>query len=52
MERILTVVSTLRMQQRNVLDYVARACQAHLNHQPAPTLLPPEALTQSSASAG
>lgn len=51
-ERILTVVSTLRMQQRNVLDYVTGACQAHLNDQPAPTLLPPEAPAQSSASAG
>ena len=42
-ERILTVVTTLRMQQRNVLDYVTSACQAHLLGQPAPSLLPPDA---------
>ena len=28
-ERILTVVTTLRLQQRNVLDYVTSACVAH-----------------------
>ena len=42
-ERILTVVTTLRLQQRNVLDYVTSACQAHLLGQPAPSLLPPGA---------
>ena len=40
-ERILTAVTTLRLQQRHVLDYVTRACQAHRNGQPAPSLLPP-----------
>ena len=35
-ERILTVVTTLRMQQRNVLDYVTSACQAHRHGQIAP----------------
>jgi transposase len=39
-ERILTVVATLRMQKRNVLDFVADACQARLHGQSAPSLLP------------
>ena len=40
-ERILTVVTTLRMQGRNVLDYVAAACEANLHGQAPPSLLPP-----------
>jgi hypothetical protein len=39
-ERILTVVTTLRMQGRNVLDYVASACEAALQGRDAPSLLP------------
>jgi transposase len=39
-ERILTVVTTLRMQRRNVLDYVAAACEAALHDQVPPSLLP------------
>jgi transposase len=39
-ERILTVVTTLRMQQRNVLDYVTAACEAALHGQAPPSLLP------------
>jgi len=39
-ERLLTVVATLRQQQRNVLDYVTTACEAVLHHHPAPSLLP------------
>jgi transposase len=39
-ERILTVVTTLRMQRRNVLDYVTAACEAALKGTPAPSLLP------------
>jgi transposase len=39
-ERILTVVTTLRMQGRNVLDYVTAACEAALAGTPAPSLLP------------
>lgn len=39
-ERILTVVTTLRLQKRNVLDYVTDACQRALRGQPAPSLLP------------
>jgi transposase len=38
-ERILTVVTTLRMQKRNVLDYLTEACQASLHGRPAPSLL-------------
>jgi hypothetical protein len=38
-ERILTVVTTLRMQRRNVLDYVASACEAVLYGRDAPSLL-------------
>jgi transposase len=38
-ERILTVVTTLRMQKRNVLDYLTEACQAALQGRPAPSLL-------------
>jgi transposase len=39
-ERILTVVTTLRMQKRNVLDYVTSACEAALHGREAPSLLP------------
>ena len=39
-ERVLTVVTTLRQQQRNVLDYMTTACEAALRHQLAPSLLP------------
>ena len=38
-ERILTVVTTLRMQKRNVLDYMTEACEASLHGRPAPSLL-------------
>jgi transposase len=38
-ERILTVVTTLRIQGRNVLDYVASACEASLQGRDAPSLL-------------
>ena len=39
-ERILTVVTTLRMQRRNVLDYVTAACEAALHRTTPPSLLP------------
>ena len=39
-ERLLTVRDTLRQQQRNVLDYLMRACHAAVHQQPAPSLLP------------
>jgi transposase len=42
-ERILTVVTTLRMQRRNVLDYVTAACEAALHGHAPPSLLPVEA---------
>jgi transposase len=40
-ERILTVVMTLRSQGRNVLDYVTIACEAALQGTRPPSLLPP-----------
>ena len=39
--RILTTVATLRLQKRNVLDYVEHACRAALLGHPALSLLPP-----------
>jgi len=39
-ERILTVTATLRKQGRNLLEFVAAACQAHLDGSAAPSLLP------------
>jgi len=41
-ERIMTVVSTLKQQDRNVLDYLAEACEAANQGQSAPSLLPAE----------
>jgi len=38
-ERILTVVTTLRIQKRNVLDYMTQACETALHGRPAPSLL-------------
>lgn len=38
--RMLTVVTTLRKQDRNVLDYLTEACQAYRAQQPHPSLLP------------
>lgn len=39
-ERILTTVTTLRQQRRDVLDYVTAACAAAIRKEPAPSLLP------------
>jgi transposase len=39
-ERILTTVATLRLQKRNVLDYVEHACRAALWNQRPASLLP------------
>ncbi len=39
-ERILTTVTTLRLQERKVFDYLIRACQHHLLGIAAPSLLP------------
>jgi len=37
--RILTVVTTLRLQGRNVLNYLTEACRAKQQGKPAPSLL-------------
>ncbi len=39
-ERILTVVMTLRQQKRDVLDYLTEACQARTRGSNSPSLLP------------
>ncbi len=39
-ESMMTVVTTLKQQQRNVLDYLTAACEAALHNAPAPSLLP------------
>lgn len=39
--RILTVVTTLRQQHRDVLDYLMAACEAAVRGDPPPSLLPP-----------
>jgi transposase len=39
-ERIMTAVSTLKQQNRNVLDYLTEACDAANWGRPAPSLLP------------
>jgi transposase len=39
-EAMMTVVATLKQQQRNALDYVTAACEAALRGEPAPSLLP------------
>jgi transposase len=45
-ERMLTVVATCRQQEVNVLDYLARCYQAHLDGQAAPSLLPKTSTAQ------
>ena len=45
-ERIMTVVTTLRMQKRNVLDFVTAACEARLSGATAPSLLSATRLIQ------
>ena len=39
-ERMMTVVVSLRLQQRNVFDYLVQASEAHLHRQVPPSLLP------------
>jgi transposase len=39
-ESIMTVVATLKQQQRNVLEYLTAACEAALRGEAAPSLLP------------
>ncbi len=48
-ERMLTVVTTLRLQGRSVLEYVATACAAALEGREAPPLLQPSAESTSAA---
>ena len=38
-ERMMTVVTTLKQQKRNVLDYLTAACEAHLRGKTPPSLL-------------
>jgi hypothetical protein len=42
-ESMLTVVSTLKQQQRNILAYLTAACEAALQGAAAPSLLPANA---------
>jgi hypothetical protein len=42
-ENMLTVVSTLKQQQRNVFAYLTAACEAALRGEAAPSLLPTHA---------
>ncbi len=39
-ETMLTVIETCRQQRRNVFTFLTHAAEAHLTHQPAPSLLP------------
>ena len=48
--RILTTVTTLRLQHRNVLDYLTAACAARIQGTAAPSLLPSQALLAAAAS--
>ena len=45
-ERMLSVVATCRQQDINVLDYLTRCYQAHLDGLPAPSLLPASSANQ------
>jgi transposase len=45
-EAMMTAVATLKQQHRNVLDYLAAACEATLRGEPAPSLLPPPVESQ------
>lgn len=50
LERILTVVATCQLQNRNVLDFVTECIRAHLFQENLPSLLPqniPDALSLS-----
>jgi len=39
-ERLMTVVASLKLQKRNVLDYLVEACQAANSQTPPPSLIP------------
>src|SRR2546427_8865515 len=48
-ESMMTVVATLKQQQRNVLEYLTEACEAALRGDAAPSLLPASAQKAQSA---
>jgi transposase len=49
-ESMMTVVATLKQQNRNVLDYLTAAHEAVLRDEPAPSLLPePDQQSQAAA---
>jgi transposase len=48
-ERVLTTVTTLRQQKRDVLDYLTQACAAAMRGDTAPSLLPDAAVINSGA---
>jgi transposase len=50
-ERIMTVRTTLRLQSRNVLDFVIAACEAKLHGRRPPSLLPHATLGRAAARA-
>jgi transposase len=47
-ERILTVLTTLRQQHRDVLDYLTEACAAAIRDDTAPSLLPDISISKNS----
>jgi transposase len=49
--RMLTVVTTLRLQQRNVLEYLTQACQAKRQGKSPPSLLPSNCMIANSHTA-
>jgi len=48
-ERILTAVTSLRQQKRDVLDYLTQACAAAMRGDPAPSLLPDASIIKNDA---
>jgi hypothetical protein len=48
-EALLTVVATLKQQQRNVLASLTAACEAAQSDAPAPSLLPPSSAVDPTA---
>jgi len=48
-ESMMTVVATLKQQQRSVLEYLTAACEAALRGEAAPSLLPASAQTSQAA---
>jgi transposase len=45
-ERMLTVVATLRKQRRNVHEFLTEACRARITGSPSPSLLPDHAIDE------